>query len=72
MSGLRYSLRFKTTLAVSALEDALAKELEGDFSLRVEGMADDLATKSVIASFADEETRDLFKSVYPAVKKSLS
>lgn len=70
MASPRVALRFATTVALNVLESELEKICKQDFSLKLEGMADDLVKKVVVISFSDEADKDLFKSEYKRISKA--
>lgn len=72
MSDARPALRFKTPVPLNKLEDFLQKECSPGWTVKLEGIAEDLGEKVVLVSFASQNDLAKFKAGYSALKKKYS
>jgi len=72
MSDGRSALRFQTMVPLNALETFLDKECRASWSLKLEGIADDLNQKVVVISFDDANDIARFKAGYKSLKAQYS
>lgn len=72
MSDGRPALRFKTPVPLTVLEDFLERKCAAGWSVKLDGIAEDLGGKVVVVSFANQADLATFKAGYPALKKEYS
>jgi len=61
MAELRFGLRLKTAKFISSLEDWLARNCLGEWDIRLDGVSDDLNSKSYLFRFELSDDLKWFK-----------
>jgi len=60
--GLPYGISFETFRALAPLEEWLEEMMAGRYRMSIDGISDDLDSKSVSVMFAHEADREAFKA----------
>jgi len=70
MAQKTFKARFATGGRIAFVENWLKQHIRGKWSLKLEGVSDDMQRKSYILIFESETDRDLFKRSFTVPKAS--
>ena len=66
--SLHTGLKFKTSAPISAIEDWLEANCQGEWDVEIEAISTELRQKSVAVYFETEDDREAFKAAYKDIK----